>query len=804
MTTMATGRVEFPQLRSLGRPPKKANAITAGLRDSSRLVDINLSSRLINRLPATISSTSVEEDEPVCEDPSPPRHFSLQGQPKNKTAEKRLQFYKRMSSRNLIGVQNAVEATTPGNLDSHKVGEKEERARRPFTRSESFRLGAIKELAKQNSSLSDIYDDSAYLRRSSNFSDGTVDVVKTRSVPRPRGKSLTKQISLLSLRSNTSTMSLMSLDKMGRSGRRRSRGSFNPRSGSRTRKSGRQGESPSRIGGRLSRRSQLKAIAPPPSLIKHRFMKAVRLLQLINRSFQINKRSRYVREQDAESVGLGSHSSPKKEVGIFFDLNHFKARKEGQLSLEVKRILMKEPSDRSHEEVKKALILLRTTLDAFCEFPVQMQQSIAKFGFYNKLEKRRVIVREGHRADNFHLMLSGTAIVTTTTRDEQTQEPRVKLLNFIKRGNTFGERELMTGVVRPHTIVCHEEVELLSLDREEYMTIFTPKNELEIEQDVDVITFLRTITVFNNWPVEKLPKNNPAICLLTYFRKGAVVCLNSNKTEWIYVVKSGACQVLKELKEPITTTPCKTKGIESPRKKQTTHKANRRKKLKLPPIIKVTEDDQPSSTSWSSSPAPSIRDDVSIASIGSNGEPKVSKEKGRFYKAAKTVFTTEVQLRQKLDRIGNAEEHISLLDNINARSRSPRLADLTTTLMVSMASDAGSTRDCDERNSIFLKLRRCVSGEVFGLNSVLFKSVGGSPSLTLTSEGAECILISKNFFLQHLSETAKDRLLRTVPPWPAEARLQELLQEHADWDKYKSAMIGDIITFNKKVATGII
>eukprot|EP00057_Strongylocentrotus_purpuratus_P009719 XP_011664193.1 PREDICTED: uncharacterized protein LOC582848 isoform X1 [Strongylocentrotus purpuratus] len=804
---MATGGVELPQIRPLGRPLKRANSINAGLGDSTKLVDINLSSSLMKRLPATISSTLGHGDEVVNEGSSTRRRFSLQPPVKNKTTEKRQEFYKRLSSRNLMGAQSGAKSRTsdiPSNLSNGKISEKEERGRRQLTRSESFRLGAIKELVKQNSSLSDIYDDSAYLRRVSNFSDGAVDVVKTRAVPRTRGSSLTRQISLLSLRSKGSTMSLMSLDTgevRGRAERRKSRGSFAP--SLRTRKGGRQGESPSRIGGRLSRRSQLKAIAPPPSVLKHRFMKAVRLLQLINRSFQINKSSRYVKEQDSECLGLGGPPSPRKGARIFFDLSHFKARKEGQLSCETKRILSKESSERTPEEVQKALVSLRNTLDAFCEFPVQMQQSIAKFGFYNKLEKRRIIIREGYRAENFHLMLSGTAVVTTTTRDGETQEARVRLVNFIRRGNTFGERELMTGVVRPHTIVCHEEVELLSLDKEEYVTIFIPKNEQEIVQDVGIASFLQTIKVFHDWPVEKLPKNNPAICLLTYFRKGAVVCLDSNKTEWIFVIKTGACQVLKELKEPTTSTPRKKKGKESPKKKYTSRKTNQRKKPMLPPIIKVTEDHAPSSSSWLSSPTPSIRDDVSIGSMMSDDETKKPKG-GRFYNAAKTVFSTEVRLKQKLDCIGDAEEHISLLDNLTARSRSPRLADLTTTLMASVCSDAGSVRSGDERNSIFLKLRRCVTGEVFGLNSVLFKSVGGSPSLTLTSEGAECILISKNFFLQHLTETAKDRLLRTVPPWPAEARLQELVQEHADWDRYKSAMMGDIVTFKQNVAAGTI
>ena len=35
--------------------------------------------------------------------------------------------------------------------------------------------------------------------------------------------------------------------------------------------------------------------------------------------------------------------------------------------------------------------------------------------------------------------------------------------------------------------------------------------------------------------------------LISEFRRGTVMCRDSNKTDWLYVVKSGACRVLKRL-----------------------------------------------------------------------------------------------------------------------------------------------------------------------------------------------------------------------------------------------------------------
>ena len=42
------------------------------------------------------------------------------------------------------------------------------------------------------------------------------------------------------------------------------------------------------------------------------------------------------------------------------------------------------------------------------------------------------------------------------------------------------------------------------------------------------------------------------------------------------------------------------------------------------------------------------------------------------------------------------------------------------------------------------------------------------------------------------------------PPWPPEARLQELLQQQFDWDRYKSGLMDDILQYNQKIAEGAV
>jgi hypothetical protein len=121
---------------------------------------------------------------------------------------------------------------------------------------------------------------------------------------------------------------------------------------------------------------------------------------------------------------------------------------------------------------------------------------------------------------------------------------------------------------RNATVTCHTDVCVLTIDRDDFIDIFM---HVEQGKEPEHIAYLREVDFFNDWPIDRLPYNNPRICLLTYFRyfimcyfieifwclknnyfnrKGLVMCKDSNKNDWIYVVKNGSCRVLKALEPP--------------------------------------------------------------------------------------------------------------------------------------------------------------------------------------------------------------------------------------------------------------
>ena len=73
----------------------------------------------------------------------------------------------------------------------------------------------------------------------------------------------------------------------------------------------------------------------------------------------------------------------------------------------------------------------------------------------------------------------------------------------------------MHGARRSATVTCKTNVELLAVSREDFIDIFM---HIEKDREPEHIAFLRTIDVLRGWPLEKLPHDNPRICLFTFFR----------------------------------------------------------------------------------------------------------------------------------------------------------------------------------------------------------------------------------------------------------------------------------------------
>ena len=73
----------------------------------------------------------------------------------------------------------------------------------------------------------------------------------------------------------------------------------------------------------------------------------------------------------------------------------------------------------------------------------------------------------------------------------------------------------MHGAMRSATVTCQNDVQLLAVGREDFINIFM---HVEVNKEPEHIKFLSTIELLDGWSVDKVPWNDPKICLFTYFR----------------------------------------------------------------------------------------------------------------------------------------------------------------------------------------------------------------------------------------------------------------------------------------------
>ncbi|XP_013419734.1 uncharacterized protein LOC106180321 [Lingula anatina] len=502
---------------------------------------------------------------------------------------------------------------------------------------------------------------------------------------------------------------------------------------------------------------------------------------------------------------------------LSFDPSYYRTKRETQISNEAKSILSKPPSERTEEQLKVALASLKNTVESFTEFPINMQLSLVKVGFYEHFEAKRVIIRQGHTADNFYFIASGKAVVTILENNKETGEAYVRTATILKKGNSFGELALMHGGKRSATVTCKDDVELLAVGRHDFIDIFM---RCEKDKEPEHVSYLRHIDLFNGWPLEKLPHDNPKICLFTYIRRGVVMCRDSTQAEWIYVVKTGTCRVLKALRATRPNIPglevqsysiCDQKSQKGSKRRSNVRRAHSKS---LPPSLSSSVS---SSSTSSSSQSASLSEgkaaslDMGRCSRKHHTFPVTQTQHGSKYTPswssgvlppiAKSLSQgksiEDDDHKRKLDQIFQ-ERHFWKIC-VAIKTIASVLQDQRTPLY---STPKPSTASSTEGETVFVEVQKLGPKDTFGLEGVVFTDIDGSDvSLSLVSEGAECILISRQFFVKHLPDKWRKTLRSTIQPYPSEESLQQKLQNRTNWDAFKTLTMKRYIAKKKLLDT---
>ncbi|XP_039403307.1 cyclic nucleotide-binding domain-containing protein 2-like isoform X4 [Mauremys reevesii] len=87
---------------------------------------------------------------------------------------------------------------------------------------------------------------------------------------------------------------------------------------------------------------------------------------------------------------------------------------------------------------------------------------------------------------------------------------------------------------------------------------------------------------------------------------------------------------------------------------------------------------------------------------------------------------------------------------------------------------------------VIIAIDTLLQGSVFGLLDFFFED---QPNLCVVSNGAECLKISKKFYLHHASKDLLQRLRKKERSYPSDAELKEQLQQEIQWQIFRKAAL---------------
>jgi len=305
----------------------------------------------------------------------------------------------------------------------------------------------------------------------------------------------------------------------------------------------------------------------------------------------------------------------------------------------------------------------------------------------------------------------------------------------------------------------------------------------EAGKEPEHIRFLKSVPYLRDLPLDDLTTKHD-VCIFHYFRRGVVI-VKESKSKWIYIVKTGSCRVLTHLSK-------KTAKLNRP-------VVEHDSKAVLP-VIPVDEADRRRAlytaagdrvrcTAWSpdfkrpkTEPSLSSQTNRDLSLPALVGKPEKFKKtaKNIAWVARMSIFPREVQEsdehREKIEKL---HKKISNVDKIRNKMH---------------AGDKNShgTPEMDLKGEqVVAQIELLKPKDQFGLSVILFDNP--AVKCHLVSNGAECVLIKKSWFLQHASEATLRKLRNQIPPYPSQGTLEQKMQDQANWDSFKTQTINTLL-----------
>ncbi|KAK7485946.1 hypothetical protein BaRGS_00022812 [Batillaria attramentaria] len=542
---------------------------------------------------------------------------------------------------------------------------------------------------------------------------------------------------------------------------------------------------------------------------------------------------RYFNPEDPEA----GPAVMRRQRKIYGQGGRDKALIKSSLSMEMQISLTTHPDYRTHYDLKRVLWVLRATKAFKHLFPTEMEREVAKVVGYERYDDNRHIAYQGRTPERFYYVLAG--------RIQKLKEYRLttgcvnKSMGFMNKGMTSDPEELEQQWFRECHLVAKGPVEVLILHRDDFI-------RLQHTVQGPPVDFLWSIDLFKEFPCDQF-LHNPDAIEFKYYGQNRIVARDINRTPWLHVVKSGFVKVVRV--QYVFDVHNEKKFANQSTEELGCGRSFSHAKAMLGLLAKQRK--MKTMTDFS---LPDLFQRRSQASIEEGLKGKRRKSRLSFQMQQKAVngatdlpaITVEEDFDEQ-KREGSAthsakSKNHTVLPPITKSNHEPSFSNSTTEAPLLVPHGTFLTRERTEAEPhalppgivfgkkpkkdplvrrAYLQLDLLKPGDVFGLEDIAEKfryqqteseepglypkdmglenldpppiPVHEGPAISLVSEGAEVIKISKRFFLQHAQNNTMLRVETMQRSYLSTDECKSILYDKETWSQYKHVLMQRLI-----------
>ncbi|KAH3835165.1 uncharacterized protein LOC127878895 isoform X2 [Dreissena polymorpha] len=512
--------------------------------------------------------------------------------------------------------------------------------------------------------------------------------------------------------------------------------------------------------------------------------------------------------------------------------------KKSSLGYEMRLALVTQAGYRSADDIKKATQILRATKAFKHLFPEQLEQQLARKVAYERYDGDRIVAQQGRDPERFYFILTGKLLKVREYRLLSGVVTREE--GAIEKGCTTDPQEMAQNWPREHHLVTKGNTELLVLDKNDFLDLLHTCKGPPID-------FLRGIELFDEFPCEMFLDNQDAIDF-KYYGKENIIVKDSNRTPWLYVVKTGRVKVVRmqtiiDVQNEDSFSAQSTEGLGCARPFShasamlgTLAKQRKMKALlgtvSFPELLRLH---RPSVVNFSASKESSVQSTPRVVA------PKEPTQKTE----AEIMVDFRNTSSGKLAKIKEDSEHSDIISQTQQSVRplsnkTPKLV-ITSPKLTTSSSKQRKLSDTEHRPSFsflppisgsrreseiiphgtyltreqtdfdpvykgkskkdaalretYLQLDVLKAGDIFGLEHLEPQALASeAPGVTLISDGAEIIKISKRFFIQHAKNNTMLKVETMQREYMSAEEAKEVMYNKETWQKYKTVLLSRTIS----------